>query len=137
MSPQRSDPGETGHGPLFEGLGRQVKPLSPREPRQLTHSTDPATSTQVAVSVYERLGSRQRFALQAVRDYPGHTTKEMARHLFNAEHGGLLRAADAEVIRQQIGRRLNELNDVGLIYRKGTRDGCALWWPSRSEEVQR
>lgn len=126
MSPHRSDPGELrfGAGPLFD-----------RTARQLTARKDPPTSRRAAEGTVQQLSGMQRFALQAVRDYPGHTTKEMARHLFNAEHGGLLRAADAEEIRQQIGRRLNELEAAGLVYRKGTRDGCAIWWPSKSEEV--
>lgn len=92
-------------------------PTAPRFGR-----TDPLTSADAADRHRRsgRLGADQEWVLSLVRGRPGSTCPELARYAtYDAD----------EKVRQRIGRRLSELLDHGLIYRNGTRDGCALWFP--------
>jgi hypothetical protein len=118
VSRQRSDIYESGLGPLF---APPVEHLSGR--------TDPETSRKAAAAVLPRLGWHQRLALAIVGAHPGSTCKELAAAAMDSAAGQDFGPGDLEAVRQRIGRRLNELEKAGLIYRDGERDGCSLWWP--------
>lgn len=112
--------------------------------KKLSHLADPATSRQSASHMVAsgQIGTDQGMALALVRNVPGSTAKEMGVALASeagADHWDprtRLNCADAELCRQRIGRRLNELEHAKLIYRKGTRDGCARWWPTNQGDAE-
>ena len=130
MSRQRPDE--------FE-VRQSVGPLFDVPARHLAATADPDTSRRAAAAARQALGFWQRFALDCVRSWPGRTAPELAGLM--VEMGG---KGDVEKVRQQIGRRLNELTNppgpghvIGkphLIERRGTRDGCALWWPAEGSD---
>lgn len=116
MSRQRPDPLEQASAlPLFD------RPLT-----QLYTADDPATSRAAAAesTVSGEITRARRLALAWVRRHPGMNARELGLRAY-VFYG----FKDPEWWRQRIGRRLNELLDVGLIHRQGTRDGCACWWP--------
>lgn len=121
---QRPDPHETARdmGPLFE---------TPQ--KHLSGRTDPQTSRDAAAAILPSIGRHQRWVLDLVRVYPGRTCPELA-----AQAGYDMAAdehIDIETCRQRIGRRLNELEKAGLIFRNGVRDGCCCWWPTNNEKA--
>lgn len=95
----------------------------------LARATDPVTSHLAAAEV-EGSGARdaqQRQAARAVRDFPGHTSHELA------QASGMDRYA--------LARRLGEVEARGLI-RRGDLRRCAVsgrlvltWWPVGELEV--
>lgn len=102
-------------------------PLFDARPEAMSGRTDPDTSRQAAARMVESgaLGRHQQWALDLVRTFPGSTCPELANRA-----GDNIIDGDVERLRQQCGRRLNELEKAGLIYREGTREGCSLWWPT-------
>ena len=120
MTRDRSDMYPTSYGPLFD-----------TSLRNLSHTTDPQTSREAASKIGPQIGNLQRWALELIHRYPGRTTKELAKAAVAESNPPDEWHRDVERVRQQIGRRLNELEKANLIYRKGTRDGCALWWPAK------
>lgn len=114
-----SDVHEQGLGPLF----------APRV-ETLVGRTDPPTSHAAAAKMVNsnRLGIDQRYALDAVRRFPGRTCPELAEALNDPSD-----ETGEEWLRQRIGRRLGELEKAGLIRRDGTRDGCSVWYPTDSQ----
>ena len=126
MSRQRGDVHEMrrrlelGLGPLFE------PPIE-----HLVGRSDPRTSRQAADAMKESgaLGEHQRWTLTLISMFEGNTVPELARLAAKT----ITIETDLEVLRQRIGRRVNELEKAGLIHRKGTRDGCSVWWTGKAE----
>jgi len=95
-------------------------------------NTDPPTSHRAAARIKQSgaLGRQQRLVLEWVRQYPGHTSAEIARRMAESrDDDGRLWTA----YRPMLGRRLPELAPVHL--RKGEPRECQVtgaesltWW---------
>jgi hypothetical protein len=77
-------------------------------PKTLARASDPDTSHQGAEFILKHLTSARAYALRHVEANPGCTAKELS---------GV--SGDFDV--RQIGRRLGELEKLGLLVRKGPR----------------
>lgn len=120
---KRDDPSEVRSlGPLFEPAVERLYGRS-----------DPPTSRQAAEKIQKSLGFHQRAALALVTAHPGSTCKELARRCIDSALRSDFSGSEVdgvEIVRQRIGRRLNELQRAGVIRREGERDGCSIWWPA-------
>lgn len=98
-----------------------TKALEPRAPGQLARRGGPGTSAEAARGVSATLGKRQQRALNAVAADPGRTARELSRTIGDDDP-------------RSINRRLNEIEQAGLVERRGPRacsitgKKCATWW---------
>lgn len=95
----------------------------------LARRTDTWTSKESAATLEgseEALGELQRYALEMVRVHPGLTAQELAD-------------LDGGRDSRKIGRRLNELEEAGMVHSLGskldqtTNRKAMLWWPGSKE----
>jgi hypothetical protein len=123
-------------------------PLFDPPVEHLVGRTDPQTSRAAAESVKDGIQETdQYYTLCLIRLHPGKTAKELGEiaaaaddSLADVAWASAPEGKGPEYWRQRIGRRLNELTNPPdspghvpgkphLIERRGTRDGCSLWWP--------
>lgn len=107
--------------------GKQIDAFAQDFPAHtLSRRSDPETSKEAAAYVENRLAGARGRALYFVRRYPGRTTNELS-----------VLAEDRDF--RTIGRRLNELDRLGLIER-GAPKKCQVtgrngttWYPRRHD----
>jgi predicted transcriptional regulator len=93
------------------------------DPKTLARTSDPSTSKQAAKEILANLPEARQHALDAVRQYPGFTSNELAQ-----------KAGDGDP--RKINRRLAELERVGLVQRDPPRvcsisgRRAAIWYPT-------
>lgn len=113
----KSDPSEVPRddGPLFRL-------------RDLSHTSDPATSVKAAASVIANgtASGDAAYLLHLVTSYPGLTMSAYGA-IAADEYGG-----DPFVWRIKLGRRTGTLKDAGLIHPNGELAGLSKWWTGRA-----
>lgn len=93
------------------------------DPKVFSRGDGPSTSSEAAEELVAKLPEARRHALEAVRQYPGSTVKELADKTGDDDN-------------RRIGRRLNELEKAGIIRRAPARKcsisgrRAATWYPA-------
>jgi DNA-binding MarR family transcriptional regulator len=99
---------------------REYMPPPVREQPPMARRTDPLSSHAAADRMQESgaAESQRRKALEAVKEYPGSTSKELAER--------------CHLDRYMLARRLPELSRMGLIVRVERKDARELRWVARA-----
>ena len=81
-----------------------------------TKRNDPDSSRIAAEKIFSQVTEHKAIILETIRDYPGRTSKELA--------------SCCGLNRDQIARRLKDIEQDGTIFRmKGETSSELTWWP--------